>query len=81
MTHHFSSSRHGKGEHDGAGAIIKRHLTHEQLKPNGVKLQIATEVVMFLRETMSTGADATYPSTHARAVCRVFWEIKVGDID
>ena len=63
MTHHFSGSRHGKGEHDGAGSVIKRHLTHEQLKPNGVKLQNATEVVMFLRETMSTGADAIYPFT------------------
>ena len=80
MMHHFSSSGHGKGEHDGAGAVIKRHLTHEQLKPNGVKLQNGAEVVWFLRETMSTGADATYPSK-ARVVSRVFWEIKVGDVD
>ena len=80
MTHHFSGSGHGKGEQDGAGAAIKQHLTHEQLKPNGVKLQNAIEVVLFLRETMSTEADATYPSK-ARVVSRVFWEIKEGDVD
>ena len=25
----FFASRHGKGEHDGAGAVIKRTLTHD----------------------------------------------------
>ena len=38
MTHHFFGLGHGKGEHDGAGAVIKRHLTHEQLNPNIVLL-------------------------------------------
>ena len=80
MTHHFLGSRHGKGEHNGVGAFIKQHLTHEKLKPNGVKLQNALEFVSFLRETMSIGADATYPSK-ARAISRVFWEIKEGDVD
>lgn len=80
MTWNFSGSGHGKGEHDGAGAVIKRHLTHEQLKPNGVKLQCAHEVVAFLRETMSTGAEASYPSK-TRLVSRVFWEIKLDEVD
>ena len=35
MTHNFSASGHGKREHDGAGAVIKRTLTHEELKPDG----------------------------------------------
>ena len=80
MTHHFLGLEHGKGEHDGAGVVIKQHLTHEQLKPNGVKLKNAIEVVPFLKETMLTGADATYLSK-GRAVSRVFWEIKEGDVD
>ena len=36
MIHNFSALGHGKGEHDGAGAaVIKRTLTHEELKPDG----------------------------------------------
>ena len=30
-----------KGEHDGAGAVIKRALTHEQLKADGVHMNCA----------------------------------------
>ena len=80
MTHHFSGSGHGKGEHDGAGAVIKRHLTQEQLKPNSVKLQCTADVVPFLRQTMSEGANATYPSK-IRPVTRVFWEVKEANVD
>ena len=37
MTCNVFGSVHGTGEHDdGAGAIIKRALTHEQLKADGV---------------------------------------------
>ena len=32
----FFAFEHEKGEHDGVGAIIKRTLTHEQLKPLGL---------------------------------------------
>ena len=34
----FFGSGHGKGEHDGVGVVVKRALTHEQLKTNGVML-------------------------------------------
>ena len=71
MTWIFSRSGHGKGEHNGAGAIIKHHLTHEKLKPNGVKTQFAAKVVAFLRETVSTSAKASYPSK-ARLVLQMF---------
>lgn len=80
MTHHVLGSSHFKGEDDGVGAIIKQHLTLKQLKPNGVKLQNAAEVVLFLKETISIGADATYPSK-ARAISRVLWGIKEGNVD
>ena len=47
MTWNFLGSGHGKGEHDGAGAVIKRHFTHEQLKPDCIKLLCAVDVVPF----------------------------------
>ena len=43
----FSASGHGKGEHDGASAVIKRTLTHEELKPNEAPLKCAADVVKF----------------------------------
>ena len=42
----FGSS-HGKGEHDGAGIVIKWALTHEQLKSDGVHMNCAAHVVDF----------------------------------
>jgi len=46
-TWNFFGSGHGKGSHDGAGAIIKRLIRKEQLDANGGKLQNAKEVVQF----------------------------------
>ena len=45
MQWNYFGSGHGKGEHDGAGAVIKRALTSEQLDNNGAKLQNAHDVV------------------------------------
>ena len=44
----FFVSGHGKGEHDGAGAVIKWALTHEQLKADTVHMNCAAHVVDFL---------------------------------
>ena len=52
MMQNFSASRHGKGEHNGAGAVIKRTLTHEELKPDGWPMKCAmADVVSFLNAT------------------------------
>ena len=45
MRWNLFGSDHGKGEHDGAGALIKRALTHEQLKTD--VSNYATRVVDF----------------------------------
>ena len=45
MSWEFFDSNHGKGEHDGIGAIVKRELTHENLKIDGVILR---KVVIWL---------------------------------
>ena len=47
MTWNFFCSRHGKGEHDGVGAVIKRALTHEQLKQNSVRLIVQLKLLLF----------------------------------
>ena len=44
MSWFFFGSGHDKGEHDGAGAVVKRTLTHEQLKPNGAILRCAQKM-------------------------------------
>ena len=52
MMHNCSASGYGKGEHDGAGAVIKRTLmTHEELKPDGWPMKCAADVVSFLNAT------------------------------
>ena len=69
----FFASGHGKGEHDGAGAVIKRTLTHEQLKPNAWPMKCAADVVAFLKHTFcNTDQQST--------VNRIFWEIKENEV-
>lgn len=80
MSWFFFGSGHGKGKHDGAGAVVKRTLTHEQLKPNGATLKCAADVVAYCQATMSQGAPASYPSKE-RECARVFWEVKEGDVN
>ena len=71
MNWNFFCSGHGKGEHDGAGAVTERALTHEQLKQHSVQLNCAAEVVSFLRMHLSTGATVMYDK-QKREVSRVF---------
>ena len=79
MNWNFFCLGHGKGEHDGAGFFIKRALNHEQLKQHSIHLNCAGEVVSFLRMYLSTGATAMYDK-QKREVNRVFWEVKLNDI-
>ena len=69
----FFASRHGKGEHDGARAVIKRTLTHEQLKPNAWPMKCATNVVAFPKHTFSN-------IDQQSIVNRIFWEIKENEV-
>ena len=48
MMHSFFSPGHGKGEHDGACAIINRTLMHKELKPNGWPMKCVANVANFL---------------------------------
>ena len=74
--HNLFASGHGKGEHDGAGVVLKRALTQEQLKSDGWVLYNASSVVAFLKETLKRECLLT-----GKKVDRRFWEIKLGDVD
>ena len=50
MSWNYFASGHGKGKVDGAGALLKREIRNEQLKPGGLKLQNAAEIVQFLKD-------------------------------
>ena len=69
----FFASGHGKGEHDGAGAIIKRALTHEQLKPDGWPMKCAKDVVSFLKHKF-------HDESAQSGVNRIFWEVKPAEV-
>lgn len=73
MTWNFFASGHGKGEHDGAGAVIKRTLTHEQLKPDAWPMKCASDVVSFLKQRFGGELGQV-------GVNRVFWEIKTDEV-
>ena len=60
MTWNFFCSGHGKGEHDGQGAVVKRALEHEQLNVDGTRLTCAADVIDFARKHLSDGAAVVY---------------------
>lgn len=66
---------HGKGEHDGAGAVIKSALRKHQLLEDDTPLSNAAEVVELCRESLSGAAVSSYEGrTAARAdTSRKFW--------
>ena len=80
MTWNYFGSRHGKGEHDGARDVVKRALTHKQLKKNSKNLTCANDVVNFLCSNILNGAQASYPSKEMNMI-RLFWKLKVGEVD
>lgn len=41
----FFGSRHGKGPHDGAGAVVKRYIRQAQPDPHGQEMNCVKHVV------------------------------------
>ena len=51
----FTEVGHGKGEHDGAGACVKRALIREELKyKGGTKLENSKTIVQWCNSMMGT---------------------------
>jgi len=78
MCWNYFAFGHGKREVDGPGALLKRDLYKEQIKPNGRQLQSASQVVRFLQEE-SNKFHAGHPSERRR-ITKFFWELKDSDI-
>ena len=83
MTWNYFGSWLEKGEHNGIGAMVKRALTHEQLKTDGVILRQVVDVVDFLKITMSHGASRSYAQSTKVGpdINMTFWLIKLEDVD
>lgn len=78
MLWNYFASGHGKGEVDGAGALCKREVRKEQLKPNGRCIQNAEQMVRFLKEESSKHHHG--PPSSRKCTNKYFWEIKEGSI-
>ena len=76
----FFGTGHGKGPHDGAGAVIKRYMRNAQLDMLGPRLQDAETVCQFLREKLSVRPESSY-SGERRPVRRTFWHVLEEDVD
>jgi hypothetical protein len=79
MTWNYFAPGHGKGEVDGAVALLKRELLKEQIKPDARRIQSANDVVLHLQAEANK-----YHAAHdgaRRRIQRHCWEIKQGNID
>ena len=70
----FFESGHGKGEHDGVGACVKRALVKEQLKISTTELLDARSIVEWCSLALSQGG------TLNSVVHRFFWLVEEGSI-
>lgn len=75
----YFATGHGKGEVDGAGALLKRELRKEQMKPNAMKIQNAADAVAYLKHSANK-YHASHPNAR-KIINKHFWEIKKCDID
>ena len=76
----FFGSAHGKGPHDGAGAVVKRYIRNEQRNVAGARLTNAAEVVDFLRKHLAERPESSYHGIR-KPMKRVFWHIETKDVD
>ena len=79
MLWNFFGSGHGKGPHDGAGAVVKCFIRREQLKPYGVKLQSARDVVGYLTAHLSERPETSYMG-HRKPMRRFFHHVLESDV-
>lgn len=75
MNWNFFGTGHGKGEWDGAGAVVKRALRQSQLHDTWRRMQNALDTVCFFKATMSGEVDTNFQKTGIKEARRHFWEI------
>ncbi|GAQ89961.1 hypothetical protein KFL_005820050 [Klebsormidium nitens] len=84
MEWYFFESGHGKGEHDGAGAVVKSALRKWQLVRDGEsQMTSAAEAVRLLTERLSSAAPTSFASRAAlrEGVSRKFVFIGEDEVD
>lgn len=82
MKWNFFGTAHGKGEWDGAGAVLKSKLCQEQIRNPGRRLQNVGDVVDFLRVALSSRVPSSYVSRNPNTprkpdIFREFWHVPV----
>ena len=80
MSWNFFGTGHGKGEWDGAGAVVKRALRTEQLHNPWRQLQDAADAVDFLKEKMEGLVESSVAGNRIVSY-RYFHLIKPDDVD
>jgi hypothetical protein len=70
----YFATRHRKEEVDGAGALLKKELCKEQIKPGGQRSQNAKDTVWFLHAESSRVHEAQ--SSARRKTNKYFCKIK-----
>ena len=72
----YFETRHGKGEHDGAGACVKTTLRREELKLSTVSTILnARSIVRWCMLVMGEASAMRVESTRKRHVERFFGEV------
>ena len=83
VEHHFFCSGHGKGEHDGAGAIVKNAASIYNNTEEGKKQPITTaqQLVTWCSANLSHPKESSYASKHKRTALsrRYFYHIPKPD--
>ncbi len=79
MFWNYFATGHGKGKVDGVGALLKRELHKEQIKPQGLKIQNVKEVVNLL-QSKANKFHAAKKNAQIK-MNKTLWEVKVGDVD
>lgn len=79
----YFGAGHGKGEHDGMGAAVKKWLRHYQLQWCGVDLNNALDVVSLLQANFRLGAHSTFQKKqrHQETILRVFHHVPNGQVN
>lgn len=81
MRWNYFESAHGKGEWDGAGAVVKRALAAEQIQNPLRPLQNAAQVVKFLEKKYTERVASSYAHAKTSPLSRVFWLIGNTEVD
>lgn len=79
----FFGARHGKGEHNGMGVVIKHCQHHYQLGRTGLYLMCTMDVDSLLATNLLLRAYSTFSKRqrHVETIRRKFHHMEIGDVE